>query len=78
MIAIQIKKFKFYYIKRIIIPLRSASLKPISPGPASAGLFDDGTGAAIEIDEGASASEVDSECERHCLSSGAIPAIHNI
>ena len=70
MIAIQIKKIKFYYTKSIIILLRppslgSALLGPTSLGPTSAGPSGDGAGAAVEMDEGTSASGVDCECEYH-------------
>ena len=75
MIAIQIKKIKFYYIKKIIIPLELTSLEPVSLGPASVGPSDDGTGAAVEIDEGTSVFEVDSEHERRHLSPSTIPII---
>ena len=38
MIAIQIKKIKFYYIKSIIIPLGPASLGPVSARPSGDGV----------------------------------------
>ena len=78
MIAIQIKKIKFYDIKSIIIPLGPVSLEPVSLGPASARPSDDETGAAVEIGEGTSTSGVDSKCERRRLSLDAIPAILDI
>ena len=73
MIAIQIKKIKFYYIKNIIIPHIPASLRSVSVGP-----FGDGAGAIVKIGEDASASGVDYEYEHHRLSHDAIPVILDI